>query len=583
MALEGIGSNLIFDLGVIVVFATMLALLGKFLKQPSILMYIIAGLIIGPIGLNLITDVSIPIISELGLACLLFAIGIQTDFSKIKSFGKFILIGSIVQVIVTAGFAFIGAELLGLGILASIYLGLILAFSSTAIVVKILTDKHEISTLHGKLLIGFLLVQDFLVVVALPLLENASSIFNPILLGEIALSGAALFALSIILARFVFPKFFAYIHGNEELVFLSSVSTCFIFIFASLTLGFSIAVGGFLAGLSLSPLIYNLELASKIAGLRDFFATIFFVSLGLQITFAFSLLQLSFILLLIGLMLFTVFVVKPAIILILGLFHGYGGRNSLLVGISLAQISEFGFILAAQALTSGSISQDVFSVIILVTALSMAISPFLINEANTIYSFFKHKMKINSTELRFFSKIKRLEETDEEIKDHIIVFGSGIIGSSIIKSLNQKYPMIAVDNNPEVVLMHKENGVQAVLGDASNYELMRKINLKQSKLVVSAIPDIIKSEFVIKKVKEFNPSVVVFGRARKHEDALRLYNAGADYVIMPEVIAGNEFVKNISYYLETGKSKDLDNLKSIYLSYLKRIEEDAAKVKKFEF
>ena len=506
MALASLGLGLIFDLGIIVVFATLLALLGKFLKQPSLIMYIIAGIIIGPIFLNLITDVSIPLISELGIAFLLFAIGIETDFSKIKSFGKFIIVGALVQVIATAGFAFIGSELIGLSFLASLYMGLILAFSSTAIVVKILTDKHEISTLHGKILIGFLLVQDFLVVIALPLLENFSSIFNPLLLAQIALSGAALFFLSIILARFVFPKFFAFIHGNEELVFLSSVSTCFVFIFASLSLGFSIAVGGFLAGLSLSPLINNLELASKIAGLRDFFATVFFVSLGLQITFAFSFASLSFILALVGLMLFTVFFVKPLVIFVLGLMHGYGGRNSLMIGLSLAQISEFGFILAAQAFNSGQIiSQEIFSLIILVTAISMAVSPYLINASSAIHAFFKNKLKLSSGNFNFSSKIRFLEEMDEAISNHIVVFGSGIIGSGIIDSLKFKYPIVAVDNNPEVILMHKRNGVQAVLGDASNFEIMRKINLKKSKMIVAAIPDAQKNEFIIRKAKEFNP------------------------------------------------------------------------------
>jgi Kef-type K+ transport system membrane component KefB len=361
MALEHLGFGLIIDLGIIVIFATVLAILGKLLKQPSIIMYIVAGLIIGPIGLNLITDVSIPLISELGVAFLLFAIGIQTDFSKIKSFGKFVILGAITQVLVTAGIAIIGARILGMDALASIYLGLILAFSSTAIVVKILTDKHEISTIHGKILIGFLLVQDFLVVMALPLLANVSTIFEPIFLGKIIISGGLLFLFSMLLARYIFPKLFKYVHGNEELVFLSAVSTLFIFIFASLSLGFSIAIGGFLAGLSLSSLIYNLELSSKVIGIRDFFATIFFVSLGLNATFAFTNPQLDFIIPLSLLMLFTVFLVNPLVLFIMGLTSGYGGRVSLTVGLYSAQISEFGFILAAQALSTQIISQEIFS------------------------------------------------------------------------------------------------------------------------------------------------------------------------------------------------------------------------------
>lgn len=565
----GIGAGLIFDLGIIVVFATLLALLGKFLKQPSLIMYIIAGLIIGPIGLNLITDISIPLISELGIAFLLFAIGIETDFSKIKSFGKFIIIASIIQVISTMAAAFVGGRILGMDILSAVYLGLIVAFSSTAIVVKIFSDKKELPTLHAKILIGILLVQDFLVVIALPFLQNVSTFLSPYYLLQIVLSGVLLFVLALFLAKFIFPKLFSFVHSNEELLFLLAVSTCFVFIFASLSLGFSIAVGGFLAGLSLSSLIYNLELSSKINGLRDFFATVFFVSLGLQINISSISLNDSFSLGLILVILFSVFVFKPLSMFVLSMLNGFGGRNSLIVALSLAQISEFSFILASQALLLGVFSQQIFSLIVLITAVSMALTPYLINSIDSIHYFFKNKLNLNSKNSRFFSRIKPLEEISEYLKNHIVVFGAGVIGTALIDSLNANEIVIAVDNDPEIVLMHKSNGVQAILADASNTEILKKLNLKQAKLLISTIPDTKKSEFIISKAKEIHPKLTVFGRARTKEQALRLFDAGADFVILPEVIAGNEFVKNVLSFLETGKPKDASNLQEIFKQFLK--------------
>ncbi|MDO8537451.1 MAG: cation:proton antiporter [archaeon] len=583
MIIEGIGSGLIFDLGVIVVFATILAFLGRIIKQPPLIMYIIAGLIIGPIGLNLISDVSIPFISELGIAFLLFAIGIQTDFSKLKNFGAFILFGSIVQVAATAGFAFVAARLIGMEFVASIYLGLILAFSSTAIVVKILSDKKEISTLHGKILIGILLVQDFLVVMLLPLLENFSSIINPINLFTVLFSGAFLFLLALFLAKFVFPKFFAIMRASEELLFLSALSVCFLFIFASLFFGFSIAIGGFLAGLSLSSLIYNIQLASKISALRDFFATVFFVSLGLQINFVFSAMNNSFVFELVALMLVTVFLIKPLTMFVLGLLHGYGGRNSFIIAVSLAQISEFSFILAAQGLAAGVFPLDTFSLIVLVTAFSMALTPYLMQASNAFYLFFKKIFKVSFQNSKFSYRINDLEKVNKSMRGHIIVFGAGVIGSNIINSLKSKYAVLAVDNNPEVVFSHKANGTAIVLGDENNSELFEKINLQHARMIVCSFPFNERSHFLVKKAKELNSNVVVFARARQHEETLSLYEAGADFVIMPEIIAGNEFVRNIFAYLETGKTLDLGNLKTTYYNYLKQFEAEEEKRKKFEF
>ncbi len=564
-------SGLVVELGLIVVFATLLALIGRFLKQPLILSYIVAGLVIGPIGLNLIGLTgtgNIALISELGVAFLLFTVGVESDFNKLKNMGKIVFLGSFVQVILVLAISFFLFNLLGLNFLVSVYLGLILAFSSTMVVIKNLSDSGKLNTLHGRLMIGFLLVQDFLVVLALPLI-SADSFSFPVVF-PIIVKGIVLLLLSFLLGKFIFSRIVSYSAKSQELLFLSGLSTCFVFIFLYAMLDFSPAVGAFLAGLSLSSLSSNLELIGKIRGIRDFFVTVFFVSLGVQLTLFFSG-SIEFILLLFVLMLFVVLIFKPVVFALISIASGYGTRNGLLVGFSLAQISEFSFILAAQGFNSGVLSQDLFSVTIIVTAFSMALTPYLMNSSEGIYSRLSGLFHPFSGKFRFVNKLNDLERlpSETELNKHIVVVGAGVMGSSIAQAIGRHNDVVVVDHDPDVIFQQIKLGLNSVCGNIENNEVWSKVSLSKASLLVIAIPDVFYALYLIDKAKRINPSISVFARAKTKKDALDLYEKEVDFVVLPDVIGSNIFIKNIASFLETGKVIDISNFRGEFVNYLK--------------
>lgn len=573
-------SGLVFELGLIVVFATLMALVGRLLKQPLILSYIVAGLIIGPMGLNLIGLTegmeNITLISELGVAFLLFTVGVESDLNKLRNIGKVVLIGSVIQVFLISVISFVLFNFVGLPFLVSVYLGLILAFSSTMVVIKNLSDSNKLNTLHGRLMIGFLLVQDFLVVLALPLISAHS--FSFVVVVPIIAKGLLLLLLAFLLGRFVFSKIVSYSSKSQELLFLSGLSTCFVFIFLSAMLDFSPAVGAFLAGLSLSALSSNLELIGKIRGIRDFFVTVFFVSLGVQLTLIFSS-PLKFVLLIAGLMLLIVLVLKPIIFALISIVSGYGTRNGLLVGFSLAQISEFSFILAAYGFTSGVLSSDIFSVTIIVTAVTMAVTPYFMSSSEGIYAGLSKFFHPLSKKFQFVDKLNDLERLPEEkeLQNHIIIVGAGVMGSSIAHAIGRHNDVIVVDHDPDVIFNQISLGVNSVCGNIENHEVWTKVNLAKAGLLIIAIPDITHALYLADKAKRINPKVSIFSRAKTKRDALELYEHKVDFVILPDIIGSNVFIKNISAFLETGKVLNISNFREEFVNYLKEETKDERK------
>jgi len=571
--------GLVAELGLIVVFATLVALVGRFLKQPLILTYIVAGVIIGPIGLALIGQTEhIALISELGVAFLLFTVGVESDLNKLRNIGKVVLFGSVIQVLLISVISFSLFNFLGLDFIVSVYLGLILAFSSTMVVVKNLSDTQKLNTLHGRLMIGFLLVQDFLIVLALPLISvNAFSVEVVL---PIIVKGLLLVLLAFLLGRYVFSKIVSYSSNSQELLFLSGLSTCFVFIFISTLLDFSPAVGAFLAGLSLSALSTNLELVGKIRGIRDFFVTVFFVSLGMQLTLFFSS-SIEFILVITAIMFFVVLILKPIIFALISIISGYGTRNGLLIGFSLAQISEFSFILASQGFNGGKgpLPQDLFSVIIIVTALTMALTPYFMNSTESIYVRLSKFFHPFSRRFQFVDRLNDLERLPEEseLNKHIVVVGAGVMGSSIAQAIGRHNDVVVVDHDPDVIFQQISLGINSVCGNIENNEVWTKVNLSKAALLVIAIPDVNYSLYLVEKARRINPKISIFARAKAKADALNFYEKKVDFVILPDVLGSNAFIKNIASFLETGKVLDISNFREEFVNYLKEETKDERK------
>ncbi|HLC79702.1 MAG TPA: cation:proton antiporter [archaeon] len=587
MAVEGF--TLLFDLGLILLFATLLNFIARILNQPPLLAYIAAGIIIGPfalgsLGINFFgisfgvsTTEEILLLSELGVAFLLFSVGVETDLRKMLEFGKIAILGSIMQVAMTVATVFAFNYLWNfLSFEQALYLGIIVAFSSTTIVVKLLSDFREINTLHGRLMIGFLLVQDILVILALPLLENVSNLFSVSLILPLILKVLAILLLAYAMSRYIYPKIFAFAVQSEELLFLSAMSSVFFFIFISSILGFSIAVGAFIAGVALSTLPYNLEVLHKIRGVRDFLATIFFVTLGIQIAPSFVSFPLGLALIIILL----VFFFKPLIYYAITSLSGYGGRVSLLVALSLAQVSEFSFVIASQGRQILEQTPGLYPFIILIISLSMALTPYFMGTSAPIYSFVNKKFlplirPLKESKL-LHRRLSELEHLGQNISGHVVIIGAGTVGSSIAASIKEDYPVVVVDSDSEVVKYNIEHEIDAIYGSVDNPEVWMKVGIEKARILVLAIPYAKPSIALIKYAKSINPKIVVFARAHHFKDTLSLYENGVDYVVMPQVVGSNLFIKKVAEFLQRGNIEEISNYRREFIDYLREkvVEEE---------
>ncbi len=543
---------ILFDLGLIIFVSAILAYFAKFLRQPLIVAYVLAGVIVGPVGLGLITNTEeIALLSELGIVFLLFSVGLEIDFRRLRHVGFVAFMGGTMQVVLTFLLGFAVAMLFGMTNILGVYIGLLLAFSSTMIVAKILADRDELNTLHGRIMLGILLLQDIVAVIALPFLRNIDSLFSLEFAGSIVLRGLGLFAIAIILNRFFFPRILDYAAEKHEVLFITAIANCFFFIGASYILGFSIAIGGFIAGLSMANFPYNIEIAGEVHSLRDFFSIVFFSSLGMQLNF--WVIQGMFPLFITLLLL--VMLLKPVILTVIYLFLGYGGRTSGYVGLGMGQASEFMFIIAAEMFLIGSITHDFYSFLISIVVVSIVITPYFARGRGVFYEFFSRFRLPKIHHLIHPKSIHVLENPPDKIlKDHIILFGAHRMGEKIVQYLKDRgEKLVVVERDPEIVKSLSRKGIYVRYGDAENEEILKKIFLTRAKLLILTIPYADVASFVIRKAKRSHPEVRILARAHTEVDAERLYKAGADIVIIPEFVSAEKIVKKIEHFLREKK------------------------------
>lgn len=543
---------LLFDVGVIILVSAVLAYAARFLRQPVILAYVVAGLIVGPVGLGLITNAEeIALLSELGIIFLLFSVGLELDFRRIENVGFATLVGGTVQIILTFAVGFFAAVAFGMTSMLGIYIGLMMAISSTMIVAKVLTDKDELGTLHGRIMVGVLILQDIVAVIMLPMLSLYLSmpVISLDVIVAVALKGLGLFAFAIIMNKFFFPKILDYAAQRHEILFLTAVASCFFFIGASYVLGFSIAIGGFIAGLSMANFPYNLEIEGEVHSLRDFFSILFFSSMGMQLSFVAIGNSLPFFITILLMLMFL----KPAILAATYLLLGYGGRTAAYIGLGLGQTSEFVFIIAAELFRIGNITQEFYSLLVSMVVISIVTTPYMIAAKNMFYNFFS-RFRLPMSHLIHPKNIRDMENPPDALKHHTVLFGAHMMGEKIIYYLKgRREKFVVVERDPEIVKNLRNRGIYVLYGDAENEEMLSKIFLDNAKLLVLTIPYPDVTSFVVRKAKRINPGIRIFARAPDRVEAERIYKAGADVVIIPEYVSGDRFVQKIDHFFREKK------------------------------
>ncbi|MEA3255357.1 MAG: cation:proton antiporter [Candidatus Altiarchaeota archaeon] len=585
---------LLRDIGIIIVAATFLGFIAKSLKQPLIPAYVLAGIVVGPFGLGLVTEKTIiDTLAQLGIALLLFMVGLELDIKRLKNVGKVSVGCGLGQIIITFIFGYILAVYLGFTSppLAPFYIAFALTISSTMVVIKLLSDENELGTLHGKIILGTLLVQDavtIMVLAALPTLKD----FTPSILTASMITGIGLISIAMISSRFILPLFIRFAAKSIELLFLFAISWCFLFsLFTYLVflhlLGFEIppiAIGSFLAGISLASFPYNIEIVGRIKSLKDFFATLFFASLGMKVTigahglqfidiptFLDSVTNLLITLIknpltkdIIILSLFVLFG-TALIMFITATLFGYRKRTSFLTAISLAQISEFSLILVMEGETLGHIGEEIFSLVTWIALITITVSSYFITHKRGMYSRLLPILSIFDR----ISTDKELESIPETSEKHIIVFGCHRMGSKITNTLKRiRADFLVVDYDPDVIKQLMEQRIPCIYGDMGDAEILEKIGLGNARIVVSTIPDQGANLLLIYETKKRNPETLIFITANYLDQALELYNAGADYVILPKMISGDRISSLVKTCIE-----DKGKIKKVRKDHIFKLED----------
>lgn len=546
--------SILVSIALVVIIAAVLALISKLLKQDFILAYILAGIIIGPMVLGLIKDsTTINGLAEIGITFLLFTAGLEMSLHKFKGRISTILIAGIIQIVAVVLVSFFIFKSF-FNPAEALWVGIAIAMSSTVVITKILSDRNELNTLHARFIMGIMLVQDLVAIIALALLSKQFSLtFVLVSIGKILI--LALFAFLISIAIKPVMKKAA---SSSELLLIISLAFLFLFSTAAYFMKLSIAIGAFISGIMLANTEYKIEIESKTKALKDFFAVIFFVSVGMWLT---NISRKIFWPLVIVMAILIVF--EPLITALIIRLRGYKSRTALQTGFAFAQISEFSLILMLTALTLGIVSQSAFDLIVLAAIVSIAITQYTVKIGEPLSKLF--------TKTFSFIKIRDYREVYNYSgpgKKSILLIGCHRMGTIYLRNLEkQKDNVLVLDYNPEIIKALSKQKISCIYGDAGNEDTLKQIPSGNLKIVLSAIPQKDDNLFIIRHFKKVSKEIRVIVTAQRIDDALDFYKAGADYVLLPMVIGAEQCLGMIKKL----DKKEFSELKSEHIKYLQDI------------
>jgi len=506
--------------------------------------YLIAGVLLGPSALGVTQDIAlIEVLAEVGVILLLFLIGIEFSLAELIRINRAVFVGGFLQVFLTTAAVLLISLSAGISIDKGIFIGILVAMSSTAIVFKVLSDRGEMDSPQGRLSSGILIFQDLSVVAVVLLL--------PMLGGKTGLSAFdmalnVLWALSIvvliiIVSWFVVPKMLYQIVSthSRELFLISIVLICFGTAWLTSLVGLSLALGAFLAGLVISESEYGQQAFSEILPLKDIFSILFFVSIGMLLDIGSMLRNPLLVLLAVVLIL----VIKFSIGALVAMVLGYPLRIGVLVGVALSQIGEFSFVLSKEGLNLGLFSGSDYQVFLASSIITMIFTPFMIQGSGKFSDIFER--------LPISGKIKsgRFHEDvfeKKELTNHVIVVGFGLNGRNVTKVLSASgIPFVVLEINPETVRVEKKRGIPISYGDASKEVLLTHLGIKTARSVVVAISDASATRRIVELSRKLNPNVYIIARTRYTSEVKPLYSLGANDVIPEEFETSIEIISRV--------------------------------------
>jgi Kef-type K+ transport system membrane component KefB/Trk K+ transport system NAD-binding subunit len=552
--------NVYAQIGILLGIATIVALIMRVLRQPLIIGHIITGFIVGRFALELFSHAeTLKLFSELGISFLLFSVGLTLNPKVLKEYGLVSVLTGFGQVFLTGAVGWIVCTLLGYNAITSLYVGIALAFSSTVIVMKLLSDKGDLDKLYVKLSIGSLLIQDVIAIVLLFVLPFTTGsqgtgfeLVRIIVLGALSLLAVYSFT------HFILKPLHPYLTRSHELLFLFAISWGMGVSALFAALGFSLEGGALIAGIALSTLPSRHEIGARLAPLKDFFIVTFFITLGTTMVVS------DFQSILVPAIVLSLFVLigNPLLQLIIMGWMGYRKKTSFQTGTMAAQISEFSLILVALGVSLGQVKEQVLSMVTLVGIITIFASSYLILYSDKIY---KHIAKY----LTIFERKNAREKRIPKDNIPVILIGGSRIGYDFIELFRkEEQNFLVLDHDPDVLAELQKAGIKTEYGDANDPDLLEELKLRQAELIVSTVPQLETNLVLLSMTKPEGKGPYVIVVAHQIADAIELYDAGADYVIMPHFLGGTyaaKLVKKLTsdaLELQTVRATHIKNLNS---------------------
>jgi Kef-type K+ transport system membrane component KefB len=553
---------LFFELGSILALATILGLICYRLKQPLFFAYLITGMVVANISKGLLTQPdTLRFLGELGIAFLLFLVGLELSISEIKRLGKTAGLTTLGQIGIVGITSYSAALLLGFSPMVSLYIALALPLTSTIIAVKWLNDQNTVFSLHGRLGLGILLVQDLVAVAAIILLSSlgkSTGQFNLIDTALIITKGATLLVGSYVLSRYIVPKFFYWLASSAELLFLGSIGWCVFLAAVAQAAGFSLEIGAFLAGITLSASSYRHQIVASIKPLRDFFIALFFIVIGLQLSLK------SLTSSIVPIVIFSLIVLvlnQLSVAFFLGRF-GFKRHTIFFTSQLFGQIGEFSLLVASLGLSQGVLSPSVISLITSVVLVTILAQSYVLKNQQIIYRWLRplfhafEQAKTRSGQV----KVKNLH-------DHVVVLGASQLSEDILRMLHKlSVPLVVVEYNPQRIVDLDSHRYPTIFGDATDESVLDEAGIGRARLIVSSIDQHTANLHLLHLHQILAPSVPLVLTAANVDEALTYYRLGAAYVILPFLLGNTAIAQMVKDHWQ-----NLDGLSEAKLQHLQHL------------
>jgi len=525
------------DIIIIVIAGLIGALIARSLKQPLILGYILAGVLLSPfIGDLGIADLhEIEMLAEIGVALLLFALGLEFSFNELKPVWKVSLIGTPIQILLTMGFGYAIGTWMGWNLVQSLWFGALISFSSTMVLLKTLAAQGWMGTLSSRVMIGMLIVQDLLIVplmIIMPQLDDPKAGLP--ILGAAAVKSVVFLVAMFVLGTKLLPKLLSFVARREsQELFLVTVTAIGLGIgYVTYLVGLSFAFGAFIAGMVISESEYSHKALSDIVSLRDLFGLLFFTSVGMLLKPAFVYENAGTILIIVLL----VGLGKTLIFSSIVRFFGYSNIIPLATGLGLFQIGEFSFVLARLGIESGSIGEEIYSYVLSTAIISMVMTPLVSNLTTPLYSLKKKLFR--------HEPMQTVNLDSVELQGHVVIAGGGRFGQHVGQILNQvNIKFIIVELSYNRFDQCKQSGFPVIFGDISQDIVLEETEIQKADLLLICIPNSSVTQSAIKRVKSLNPDLDIIAVADGDKQMNDLYELGAYVVVLPELEAGLEVAR----------------------------------------